>query len=604
MNRFLKGAVFYLLLFIIIIGIVQFSGTKTTQVEELEFSKVYKYLTEENISRIHFVEGTSVTGKIKDSNKEFTSYIPNEVLGDKLANEILNQAAENKLVIDGEAQPQTPWFVSMLPTVLLIGFMIIIWFVFMNQSQGGGGKVMSFGKSRARVHKDDEKTRVTFKDVAGLTEEKEDLREVVDFLKNPKRYINLGARIPKGILMVGPPGTGKTYLSRAVAGEAGVPFFSISGSDFVEMFVGVGASRVRDLFEQAKKNAPCIIFIDEIDAVGRQRGAGLGGGHDEREQTLNQLLVEMDGFSANEGVIVLAATNRPDILDKALLRPGRFDRQIVVSNPDVKAREQILEVHSRKKKLAADVDLRTIAKNTSGFSGADLENVLNEAALLAARRNLPEIGMQEVEDAMVKVTMGPEKRTRVRSEKEQKLVAFHEAGHAVVSRFLPTQDPVHQISIVPRGMAGGYTMYRPTEDKSFMSRTEMVENIVSLLGGRVAEQLVLNDISTGASNDIERATQIARSMVTKYGMSERIGTITLGSSQEEVFLGRDFAQAKEYSEETANLIDEEVKSIIDFAYKKAEEILKANMDKLTSVATVLLEKEKIDGEEFDEIFNG
>lgn len=356
--------------------------------------------------------------------------------------------------------------------------------------------------------------------------------------------------------------------------------------------------------KKQRKKAPCIIFIDEIDAVGRQRGAGLGGGHDEREQTLNQLLVEMDGFSANEGVIVLAATNRPDILDKALLRPGRFDRQIVVSNPDVKAREQILEVHSRKKKLAADVDLRTIAKNTSGFSGADLENVLNEAALLAARRNLPEIGMQEVEDAMVKVTMGPEKRTRVRSEKEQKLVAFHEAGHAVVSRFLPTQDPVHQISIVPRGMAGGYTMYRPTEDKSFMSRTEMVENIVSLLGGRVAEQLVLNDISTGASNDIERATQIARSMVTKYGMSERIGTITLGSSQEEVFLGRDFAQAKEYSEETANLIDEEVKSIIDFAYKKAEEILKANMDKLTSVATVLLEKEKIDGEEFDEIFNG
>ena len=369
------------------------------------------------------------------------------------------------------------------------------------------------------------------------------------------------------------------------------------------MFVGVGASRVRDLFEEAKKKAPCIIFIDEIDAVGRQRGAGLGGGHDEREQTLNQLLVEMDGFTANEGVIVLAATNRPDILDKALLRPGRFDRQIVVSNPDVKAREQILEVHSRKKKLGDDVDLKTIAKNTSGFSGADLENVLNEAALLAARRNLKQIGMPEVEDAMVKVTMGPEKRTRVRSEKEQKLVAFHEAGHAVVSRFLPTQDPVHQISIIPRGMAGGYTMYRPTEDKSFMSRTEMVENIVSLLGGRVAEKLVLDDISTGASNDIERATSIARNMVTKYGMSERVGTITLGSSQEEVFLGRDFAQAKEYSEETAAMIDEEVKSIIDFAYRKAAEILQANMDKLTAVANVLLEKEKIDGEEFDEIFN-
>lgn len=448
-----------------------------------------------------------------------------------------------------------------------------------------------------------DKNRITFDDVAGVDEEKEELEEIVEFLKNPKKFTDMGARIPKGVLLVGSPGTGKTLLAKAVAGEAGVPFFIISGSDFVEMFVGVGASRVRDLFEEAKRKAPCIIFIDEIDAVGRQRGAGLGGGHDEREQTLNQLLVEMDGFSANEGVIVLAATNRPDVLDKALLRPGRFDRQIVVSSPDVKAREQILEVHSRKKKLGDDVDLKTIAKNTSGFSGADLENVLNEAALLAARRNLKEIGMAEIEDAMVKVTMGPEKRTRVRSDKEQKLVAYHEAGHAVVSRFLPTQDPVHQISIVPRGMAGGYTMYRPTEDKSFMSRTEMVETIVSLLGGRVAEHLILDDISTGASNDIERATKIARNMVTKYGMSERIGTITLGQNQEEVFLGRDFAQSKEYSEETAGVIDEEVKSIIDFAYKKAEEILKEHIDKLHSVAGVLLEKEKIDGEEFDQIFN-
>ena len=481
--------------------------------------------------------------------------------------------------------------------VLLFGLLLI------NPGNQGGNKTMSFGKSKARMTNGAEKTKVTFNDVAGVDEEKEELEEIVEFLKTPKKFTDMGARIPKGVLLVGQPGTGKTLLAKAVAGEAGVPFFSISGSEFVEMFVGVGASRVRDLFEEAKRKAPCIIFIDEIDAVGRQRGAGLGGGHDEREQTLNQLLVEMDGFSANEGVIVLAATNRPDILDKALLRPGRFDRQIVVSNPDVKAREQILEVHSRKKKLGDDVDLKTIAKNTSGFSGADLENVLNEAALLAARRNLTQIGMQEVEDAMVKVTMGPEKRTRVRSDKEQKLVAFHEAGHAVVSRFLPTQDPVHQISIVPRGMAGGYTMYRPTEDKSFMSRTEMVENIISLLGGRVAEKLVLDDISTGASNDIERATQIARSMVTKYGMSERVGTITLGSNQEEVFLGRDFATQKEYSEETAAIIDEEVKSIIDFAYKKAAEILQAHMDKLTAVANILLEKEKIDGEEFDEIFN-
>ena len=603
MNKFFKGIGFYLVIFIIIVGIVQFSGKPTQKVETLEFSKVYRELTNENISRLYFVSDTAVEGTIKDSNTKFRSYVPKEIMGDTLSKEVLDQAREGKIVFGGEAKPSTPWFVELLPTLLLIFFMVILWFVFMNQSQGGGGRVMNFGKSKAKVHKDDEKTRVTFKEVAGLNEEKEDLQEVVDFLKNPKKYIELGARIPKGILMVGPPGTGKTYLSRAVAGEAGVPFFSISGSDFVEMFVGVGASRVRDLFEQAKKNAPAIIFIDEIDAVGRKRGAGLGGGHDEREQTLNQLLVEMDGFGVNQGIIIMAATNRPDILDPALLRPGRFDRQIVVSAPDVKAREEILEVHSRKKKLAPDVDLKTIAKNTSGFSGADLENVLNEAALLAARRNKPEISMTEVEDAMVKVTMGPEKRTRVRSEKEQKLVAYHEAGHAVVSRFLPTQDPVHQISIIPRGMAGGYTMYRPTEDKSFMSRTEMIENIVSLLGGRVSEKLVLDDISTGASNDIERATKIARNMVTKYGMSERVGTITLGQNQEEVFLGRDFAQSKEYSEETAAIIDEEVKSIIDYAYKKAAEILNANMEKLHVVAGILLEKEKIDGEEFDAIFN-
>ena len=440
--------------------------------------------------------------------------------------------------------------------VLLFGLLLI------NPGNQGGNKTMSFGKSKARMTNGAEKTKVTFNDVAGVDEEKEELEEIVEFLKTPKKFTDMGARIPKGVLLVGQPGTGKTLLAKAVAGEAGVPFFSISGSEFVEMFVGVGASRVRDLFDQAKKNAPSIIFIDEIDAVGRQRGAGLGGGHDEREQTLNQLLVEMDGFGTNEGVIVLAATNRPDVLDKALLRPGRFDRQIVVSAPDVKAREQILEVHARKKKLAEDVDLKTVAKNTSGFAGADLENILNEAALLAARRNLDCVGMKEIEDAMVKVTMGPEKKTRVRSEKENKLVAYHEAGHAVVSRYLPTQDKVHQISIVPRGMAGGYTMYRPAEDKSFRSKTEMEESIVSLLGGRVAEKLILDDISTGASNDIERATAISRAMVTKYGMSERLGTITFGADQEEVFLGRDLAHAKEYSEETAAIIDEEVKKIV------------------------------------------
>ena len=496
-------------------------------------------------------------------------------------------------------------FVTMLSLLTPFGLLIIFfifWFFMMSGSNQGGNKTMSFGKSKARMMTPAEKNKITFEDVAGVDEEKEELEEIVQFLKNPKKFTDMGARIPKGVLLVGQPGTGKTLLAKAVAGEAGVPFFIISGSDFVEMFVGVGASRVRDLFEQAKKNSPCIIFIDEIDAVGRQRGAGLGGGHDEREQTLNQLLVEMDGFSDNEGVIVLAATNRPDVLDKALLRPGRFDRQIVVGAPDVKAREQILEVHSRKKRLAEDVDLKVIAKNTSGFAGADLENVLNEAALLAARRDLNEIGMKEIEDAMVKVTMGPEKKTRVRSEKENKLVAYHEAGHAVVSRFLETQDPVHQISIVPRGMAGGYTMYRPTEDKSFMSKTEMEENIISLLGGRVAEAIILNDISTGASNDIERASKIARDMVTKYGMSERIGSIMFGSGQEEVFLGRDFAQSRNYSEETAGIIDEEVKIIIDKAYIKAKELLTEHVDKLHAVAGILLEKEKIEGDEFEKIF--
>ena len=480
--------------------------------------------------------------------------------------------------------------------VLLFGLLLI------NPGNQGGNKTMSFGKSKARVTNGAEKTKVTFNDVAGVDEEKEELEEIVEFLKTPKKFTDMGARIPKGVLLVGQPGTGKTLLAKAVAGEAGVPFFSISGSEFVEMFVGVGASRVRDLFDQAKKNAPSIIFIDEIDAVGRQRGAGLGGGHDEREQTLNQLLVEMDGFGTNEGVIVLAATNRPDVLDKALLRPGRFDRQIVVSAPDVKSREQILEVHARKKKLAEDVDLKTVARNTSGFAGADLENILNEAALLAARRNLDCIGMKEIEDAMVKVTMGPEKKTRVRSEKENKLVAYHEAGHAVVSRYLPTQDKVNQISIVQRGMAGGYTMYRPTEDKSFRSKTEMEESIVSLLGGRVAEKLILDDISTGASNDIERATAISRAMVTKYGMSEKLGTITFGADQEEVFLGRDLAHAKEYSEETASIIDEEVKKIVDAGYERAINILSEHVDKLHAVAKILLEKEKIDGEEFDKIF--
>ena len=517
--------------------------------------------------------------------------------------------ATNQYVIDGSlelVQRQESALMTMISLALpLIILVIFFAFLFVGRASSGGGakNSMSFGKSKARMIGTTEKPQVTFKDVAGVEEEKEELQEIVEFLKFPKKFTDMGARIPKGVLLEGHPGTGKTLLAKAVAGEAGVPFFFISGSDFVEMFVGVGASRVRDLFDQAKKNAPCIIFIDEIDAVGRQRGAGVGGGHDEREQTLNQLLVEMDGFAANEGVIVLAATNRPDVLDKALLRAGRFDRQIIVGTPDVKAREQILEVHARKKKIAANVDLGTIAKNTAGFVGADLENVLNEAALLAARRNKPEIEMVDIEEAMVKVTMGPEKKTRVISEKEKKLVAFHEAGHAVVSKFLPTQDDVHEISIVPRGMAGGYTMYRPSEDRSFMSKTEMEEQIVSLLGGRVAEKLVLGDISTGASNDIERASKIARSMVTKYGMSEVLGTINYGSDQGEVFLGRDFAQQKNFSDETASLIDAEVKRIVETAYRTAEDLLNTNMEKLHAVANVLLEKEKIDGETFLDIMN-
>ena len=586
-----------------IIFVVLLTSILDSDNNKLAYSELIEKIEAGEVSEIE-LSADGMTAEVKLKNENFIKQV-NIPSIDNLMNNLQESMSTGNVKVTEKSESIWVFILSLLTPFGLLIIFLIFWFLFMSggQSNNGGSKTMSFGKSRARMMNPTDKNKVTFDDVAGVDEEKEELEEIVEFLKNPKKFTDMGARIPKGVLLVGQPGTGKTLLAKAVAGEAGVPFFIISGSDFVEMFVGVGASRVRDLFDEAKKKAPCIVFIDEIDAVGRQRGAGLGGGHDEREQTLNQLLVEMDGFSANEGVIVLAATNRPDVLDKALLRPGRFDRQIVVSSPDVKAREQILEVHSRKKKLSIDVDLKTIAKNTSGFSGADLENVLNEAALLAARRNLREIGMQEIEDAMVKVTMGPEKRTRVRSDKEQKLVAYHEAGHAVVSRFLPTQDPVHQISIVPRGMAGGYTMYRPTEDKSFMSRTEMVENIVSLLGGRVAEKLILDDISTGASNDIERATKIARAMVTKYGMSERVGTITLGQNQEEVFLGRDFAQAKEYSEETAGIIDEEVKSIIDAAYKKAETILREHIDKLHSVAGVLLEKEKIDGNEFDRIFS-
>ncbi len=509
---------------------------------------------------------------------------------------------EDMIKVDYRRGGETAWIGNLLPTLLMVAALVFVWiFISRRMTRGMGGDVtMTFGKAKVKKAEDN-KRKTTFADVAGADEEKEEMSEIVEFLRDPKRFQQLGARIPKGVLLVGPPGTGKTLLARAVAGEAGVPFFSISGSDFVEMFVGVGASRVRDLFEQAKKNAPAIIFIDEIDAVGRQRGAGLGGGHDEREQTLNQLLVEMDGFGGNEGVIIIAATNRPDILDKALLRPGRFDRQITVNVPDVKGREEILKVHARGKPLGPDVDLKTIAQSTAGFTGADLENLLNEAALLAARAKLKAITRENIEEATIKVVVGTEKKSHVMKDKDKMITSYHEAGHAVVSYFLPTQDPVHQISIIPRGMAAGYTMYLPTDEKNHVTRRELLENICSLLGGRAAEQLTQDDICTGASNDIQRATEIAHQMVTKYGMSERIGLVTLGNDNNEVFLGRDFSSTPNYSEEIAALIDEEVKSIVTNEYNKAIEILKAHMPKLHEVAKALFEKEKIDGSEFTSI---
>ena len=497
---------------------------------------------------------------------------------------------DNKMVYDLERAAEIPWFVSMLPTLILVGSMGIFLFMMMRQTRGNGG-MSGFSKAKPRTPQDGRV--VTFADVAGADEEKEELVEIVEFLKNPAKYNALGARIPKGVLLMGPPGTGKTLLARAVAGEAGVPFYSISGSDFVEMFGGVGASRGRDLFAEAKKTAPSIIFIDEIDAVGRHRGAGLGGGHDEREQTLNQLLVEMDGFGANSGVIIIAATNRKDILDPALLRPGRFDRQILVSYPDVKGREEILKVHVRNKPMGPDVELKTVAKATVGFTGADLENVVNEAALLAARANKHAITMKEIEDATIKVIAGPEKRSKVVNDKEKRLTAYHEAGHAVCTYYCSTQDPVHEISIIPRGMAGGYTMSLPEDDRGYMSKTAMQENIVTLLGGRMAELIVLDDISTGASNDLERATQIARSMVTRYGFSDKLGPVVYGQDQGEVFLGMDINRSRNYSEEVAAEIDEEIRRIIEEAYARAREILEAHRDQLEVVAQYLMEHEKV-----------
>lgn len=603
MNRLAKNIGIYLLIFAIVLGIAYFyQGTPTEEVSQVSFSDVMSYLKDEQIDKLNLTDKT-LTAELKNG-KVIVSYVPSAVDWSTISQEYVLPQVEENIISDYESDEPTvtPWYISILPTLIMVVAIVVFWILMMNQG-GGGGKVMSFGRSRARMVKDGDMPKVTFDDVAGLDEEKEELEEVVDFLKNPKKYRELGARIPKGILLVGPPGTGKTYISKATAGEAGVPFFSISGSDFVEMFVGVGASRVRDLFEQAKKNAPCIIFIDEIDAVGRKRGAGLGGGHDEREQTLNQLLVEMDGFSDNLGIIILAATNRPDILDPALLRPGRFDRQVVIGVPDVKGREEIFKIHSKNKPLDAGVEPKVLARRTPGFTPADIENMLNEAALLTARRNGRVIRMDEIEEAITKVIAGPEKKSRVISEKERKLTAYHEAGHAIVARALPDSDPVHQITIIPRGRAGGFTMTLPKEDKSYGTRTGMKNQIVHLLGGRVAEKLTLDDISTGASNDISRATEIARDMVTKYGFSEKLGPVNYSSS-DEVFLGKDFSTRKNYSEEIASEIDEEIRNLVEEGFTTAEQILREHMDILHTVAKALLELETLDGEQFEQLYSG
>ena len=589
---------------VIIVLATVFSGrTKTTQ----KYSEIINEFENQNVVEYSMDLGNGeMIIKLKDGRS--ISYVAPSValLYDDIkpyVEEYNKENPNNKMVVDLKRAAETSWLASMLPTLIIFALGIFFWLFMMrrmNANMGDPTKQMNFGKAKIK-NTNDEKRKTTFKDVAGADEEKEELEEIVAFLKDPTKYNQLGARIPKGVLLVGPPGTGKTLLARAVAGEAGVPFFSISGSDFVEMFVGVGASRVRDLFDQAKKNHPCIIFIDEIDAVGRQRGAGLGGGHDEREQTLNQLLVEMDGFGANEGVIMIAATNRPDILDPALLRPGRFDRQVIVGYPDIKGREEILKVHAKGKPMAPDVELKKIAGSTAGFTGADLENLLNEAALLAARKNLKAITMKEVEEATIKVVVGTEKKSHVMTDKEKKLTAYHEGGHAIATYFCKLQDPVHQISIVPRGRAGGFTMQIPSEDRSYRSRNEMLENLVVLLGGRVAEALVLHDISTGASNDIERATATARAMITKYGMSENLGPIKYGTDNSEPFLGRDMGHVRDYSEETASEIDAELRRMIHEAYEKTENILNEHMDKLHEVAKFLFEHEKMSGAEFAEI---
>ena len=566
-------------------------GEKNSKPADISYTSFMQYVQQDEIKQVTIVDNV-ISGKLKDG-KEFSTVAPND-------SKLVEKLEAKKVDIKAELPPQPPWWMSILSSILPMLIIVGLWFMLMNQGGAGGGKVMNFGKSRARRY-DEEKLKITFKDVAGAEEAKQELEEVVEFLKHPQKYNDLGAKIPKGVLLYGPPGTGKTLLAKAVAGEAGVPFFSISGSDFVEMFVGVGASRVRDLFDQAKKSAPCIVFIDEIDAVGRQRGAGLGGGHDEREQTLNQLLVEMDGFSANEGIIMIAATNRPDILDPALLRPGRFDRQIVVDRPDIKGRTEILKVHVKGKPMGQDVNLDVIAQRTPGFTGADLSNLVNEAALLTARKDKKAINMPEMEEAAERVIMGPERKSRVISDKEKRLTAYHEGGHTIVGMLLEHTDPVHKVTIIPRGRAGGYTLSLPKEDKYYATRSEMLDELKVLLGGRVAEALVLKEISSGASNDLQRATQLARQMICEYGMSENIGPVTFGHRQDQVFLGRDIARDKDYSEEVAAEIDKEVRSFMEDAYAATEKLLSDNIDKLHVIAKALMEKETLEEEEINQL---
>ncbi len=597
MKKSFKSISFYIILPIIII-ILMMMSLQQPESGVKSFSELVAAIEQEKVT--HLEIGDSVTVAEIDG-KNYQVEVTQGILFTVIGDELEKQIKEGNMTATVPAPEEVSWWVSLIPTILMILVIGLFWFSFMKQQTGGHG-IGSFGKSKARSAADS-KNKVTFEDVAGADEEKKELEEVVEFLKNPRKFIDLGARIPKGVLLVGPPGTGKTLLAKAVAGEAGVPFFSISGSDFVEMFVGVGASRVRDLFEQARKNLPAIIFIDEIDAVGRQRGAGLGGGHDEREQTLNQLLVEMDGFGTNEGIIMIAATNRPDILDPALLRPGRFDRQVVVNYPDQKGREAILKVHSKNKPVDEEVSLETVAKTTYGFTGADLENLLNEAAILSARRDKKTITADEIDEAMLKVVMGPEKATKQHNDENKRKTAYHEAGHALAARLLPTQDTVHQVSIVPRGRAGGFTLSLPDTDKSYISKNEMLESIIMMLAGRAAEKIVFNDINTGASSDLDKATSTARKMVMQYGMSDKLGYVTFTNEDHEVFLGRDFSQGRNYSENVAAVIDEEIKRIIDECYTKCETLLIENRVKLDNIANALIEHEKLDAKEFEEVFS-